>query len=131
MKAILLVSHGKMAEGVKDAVSLIADASRVEALGLMPSDSPEDFKAAIEAKISEMNTEAGAIVFVDLLGGTPGHQAAYLCVQHDNIEVVTGMNLPMILEYVTMSEFVDDIEIENIIATGRDGIQHLNKLLNQ
>lgn len=131
MKAILLISHGLMAEGVKDAVSLIADVSMVEALGLMPSDSPEDFQQAIQAKLSTMNTENGAVVFVDLLGGTPGHQAAYLCVERDDVEVITGMNLPMILEYVTMNQFVDDINIEDIINTGKDGIQHLNKLLNQ
>ena len=130
MLPVLLISHGSMAEGVKHAVSMIADASMVETLSLMPEANPEEFRAQIQAKLDEMDTENGVVIFVDLLGGTPGNQAAYFCTPEHKAEVITGMNLPMVLEFVIRNQF-GEVDLEEVLATGQAGITHLNKLLGQ
>lgn len=128
MKTVLLISHGLMAEGVKDAVSMIADASNVETLSLLPQMNPEELKDAIQEKLDHIKNEDGVVMFVDLLGGTPGNQAAYFCGPEYKVDVITGMNLPMVLEYVIRNQF-GDVDVESIIETGKTGIEHLNKLL--
>ena len=57
----------------------------------------DDLRAAIQQM---RDTCEGVLVFVDLLGGTPFNQAMMISQEIDGVEVVTGANLPMLLELV-------------------------------
>ena len=53
----------------------------------------------LSATISDLlDTTDGVLVFCDLLGGTPFNQAMIIAQSYSNVEVVTGTNLPMLLE---------------------------------
>lgn len=132
MIGILLMSHGKMAEGMLDSSKLFfGDVEKVKALCLEPGDNPEDFDKRIIDGAKELDDGSGVIAFCDLLGGTPSNRSMY--VLNDRIQVITGMNFTMLLELLgqRMScETIDEISIDDLIETGKNGIISLNAMVN-
>lgn len=130
MVGILLMSHGKMAEGMLDSSKLFFgdDIPQVKALCLMASDNPEDFDERIKEAIAEIDDGQGVIAMCDLLGGTPCNRSAM--VLNDRVQVITGMNFSILLELLGKRMTVNDISELNIgelIQVGKDGIISLNE----
>lgn len=128
MVGILLVSHGLMADGIKDSVNLIfGDADAIGTAKLLAGQEFESLKEEVMEKIVELDQGKGVLVFVDLYGASP-HNASilnYPLLQTKNvpIRVVTGMNLPMILETSAMRSYASlDEMAEAAINSGKDGI---------
>lgn len=83
----------------------------------------EDLRQAITSMREDCE---GVLVFVDLLGGTPFNQAMMIAADVDNVEVVTGTNLPMLIELLltrgagsSLSELA-----EQAVAVGQAGVTH-------
>lgn len=130
MVGILLMSHGKMAEGMLDSSKLFFgdDIPQVKALCLMASDNPEDFDERIKEAIAEIDDGQGVIAMCDLLGGTPCNRSAM--VLNERVQVITGMNFSILLELLGKRMTVNDISELNIgelIQVGKDGIISLNE----
>lgn len=132
MIGILLMSHGKMAEGMLDSSKLFfGEVEKVKALCLEPGDNPEDFDKRIIEGAKELDDGSGVIAFCDLLGGTPSNRSMY--VLNDQIQVITGMNLTMYLELLgrRMSvEKLSDLDINELVEVGQKGIISLNQMVN-
>ena len=129
MLGIVLISHGKMAEGMIDSAKLFFG-DTIEQLAyvtLRMEDNPDDFQIALENAIKEFDGGEGFIVLADLLGGTPSNRAAYLA--NDNVQVITGMNLTIFLELLGL-RLSGAVDIESLMEVGRTGIASLNSLLN-
>ncbi len=134
MIGILLMSHGKMAEGMLDSSKLFfgEDIPQVKALCLEPSDNPEDFDERIREAVAEIDDGAGVIAMCDLLGGTPCNRSAF--VLNDRLQVITGMNFTMLLELLgkrLAAEDINDIDINELMETGKQGIVSLNEYFKQ
>lgn len=134
MFGILLMSHGHMAEGIKDSCKLFfgEDLPKVEALCLLEGEDPEGFDDKIREAIEKLDDGHGIIAFCDLLGGTPFNRCAFSFV-NDRFQLITGMNFPMVLELLgkrMMTEDVSEIDIDELMNVGRAGIVSGNKLLN-
>ena len=82
----------------------------------------------------QQDTE-GVIVFSDLLGGTPFRTAMVIASAFDNVEVLTGSNLPMLNEVGLLRKFESDVKAlaSQAVNTGKEGIQNpqLAELSNQ
>lgn len=133
MIGIILMSHGKMAEGMLDSCKLFfGEVEKVKALCLEAGDNPEDFDKKIIDAAKELDDDgSGVIAFCDLLGGTPCNRSMY--VLNDNIQVITGMNFTMLLELLGQRMSVEklcDLSIEDLIETGKNGIVSLNAMMN-
>ena len=127
MFGIVLASHGKFSEGLMDSVKMIMGPQKdVEALALEPQDEPADLKQRIYEAYNRVNKGEGALVLVDMMGGSPGNAAAYLA--SDGIPVITGVNLPMLLEIMGMRGMALEDVVGHIIDVGRDGIDDLRKI---
>ncbi len=132
MIGILLMSHGKMAEGMLDASKLFFgdDVPSIMALTLKPEDNPELFDERIKEAVAQLDDGSGVIAMVDLLGGTPSNRSMF--VLNDRMQVITGMNLTMLLELMgrrLSAEDINEIDIEELMEIGRNGITSLNKLM--
>ena len=130
MVGILLMSHGKMAEGMLDSSKLFFgdDIPQVKALCLMASDNPEDFDERIKEALAEIDDGQGVIAMCDLLGGTPCNRSAM--VLNDRVQVITGMNFSILLELLGKRMTVNDISelsIGELVQVGKDGIISLNE----
>ena len=129
---ITLLSHGKMAEGMKDATQLIiGEQEQFNVLGLYEGNDIEVFKEDVYKAVKDNNTGDGVLIFVDLAGASP-YNAASMNIykfRKENIEVriVTGVNLSMILETLTQRDLTDDLsELYKIaLNAGCEGITEL------
>lgn len=131
MKGIVLASHGRLAEGMLDTLQIFSDgAKQVKALCLMPGDDVAEFLERLKKEIENVDTGEGAVVFCDLLFGSPCNCSARLLNDPqytEKISVVTGMNLSMVMEYESARE--SGIEIEEILETGKAGIVDFGQML--
>ena len=74
------------------------------------------------------NETEGIVVFADFLGGSPFKAAMLASVDFENVEVVVGTNLPMLIEIAMLREFASsaqDVVTQSLLA-GKDAIQHVS-----
>ncbi|MDO4378713.1 MAG: PTS sugar transporter subunit IIA [Erysipelotrichia bacterium] len=132
MIGILLMSHGKMAEGMLDSCKLFFgdDVEKIKALCLNPEDDPEQFDNRIKEAIKELDDGSGIIAMCDLLGGTPSNRSIY-CLS-DRFQVITGMNFTMLLELLGRRlnvEDISEIDLAELMETGKSGIVNINEMI--
>ena len=129
MKGIVIATHGALAAGVMDALKMFSgEPEQVEVVGLMPEQDMADFTGKLSTAIDEVDSGEGTVVFCDLLFGTPCNCVARVLkdpARSERVEVVTGVNLPMILEYSTGR--TAGMELDDVLEVGRDGIVDLKR----
>lgn len=133
MIGIVLMSHGKMADGMLDSCKLFfgEEIPQISSVCLLSENSPEEFDKKIELAISEVDSGDGVLILCDLLGGTPCNRCAYIL--NDRIQVIAGVNLSILLEFLATRDSLKDIselDIETLIFAGTSGLVSLNNLLN-
>jgi len=97
MIGILIVSHGRLAEALISSVQfLVGNLQRVKGISIWPRDRKEEVKDRIQKGISEVNDGDGVVILTDVLGGTPTNLSLSI-LEDENVEVVTGVNMPMLL----------------------------------
>ncbi len=101
MVSIVLASHGRFSEGIKESGQMIFGPQEdVEAVVLTPEMGPDDFRAKVLAAIDTFSQKEQVLFLVDLWGGTPFNQISKLIEERGGEDwvAVTGMNLPMVIE---------------------------------
>ena len=97
MIGMILVTHGDLAvEFVKAMEHVVGAQSAVETVCIGPSDDMEARRSEIATKIAAADGGQGVIVLTDLFGGTPSNLAISL-MQAGKVEVIAGINLPMLI----------------------------------
>jgi len=99
---VVIVSHGRLGEEMLQAVRLIVpDPPPFLAVGIQPEQRVDEVRAAIAKALDEADTGDGVLVLTDMFGGTPSNVSlSFLGERH--IEVVTGVNLPMLIKLATL-----------------------------
>ena len=127
MFGILLVSHGKLAEGILDAGKLFYG-EKVE------TDGGSEFGDRIREALTELEAEKeGALVLCDLFGGTPANQCVSVLTEQENLKVVTGMNLAMLINVLVERPFmesIEDVNVEELLTIGKDNILDLRSQID-
>lgn len=126
MEKLILVSHGKFCEGIKDSVEMIlGPQEHISTVSLLEEDGPQD----LEKKFTQhIDKEDDIVVFVDILGGTPANIISKLIMQGEELELYTGMNLPMIISYLNGQMINEEVDY---IYKGRKGIVKVNDIINE
>ncbi|HXM77115.1 MAG TPA: PTS fructose transporter subunit IIA [Thermoanaerobaculia bacterium] len=102
MIGVLLVTHGKLAEELRDAALTIQpEMARVVAVALEWNQTGEDARERIARGLAEADEGEGAVILTDMFGGTPTNLTLSF-LQKDRVEIVTGVNLPMVLKCVAL-----------------------------
>lgn len=131
MKGIILASHGRLAEGMKDTLQIFCgEVPDMRALCLMPGEEMSDFLEGLQTAIDEVDSGDGVVIFCDLLFGSPCNCSARLLGEEryqGRVDVITGMNLSMILEYAGSRE--SGMERSSMVQTGQAGIVDFNELM--
>ena len=97
MIGLVLVTHGRLAEEFVTAmVHVVGPQERVATIAIGPDDDMEERRTDIAAAIQQVDGGRGVIVLTDLFGGTPSNLAISL-MQRGQVEVIAGMNLPMLI----------------------------------
>ena len=129
MKGILLVSHGKMAEGMIDSLQMFfgENIPQLDFLSVKMDTGAEDFRNAVVQKIEELDSGDGVVIFADVLGGTPFNQSAQLL--SERVDLITGMNLGMLMDYLGTREY-EDFDADALVEKGKSAIINTKALMN-
>ena len=98
---------------------------------LNPGDSIELGEKKLEQYVERLDEGAGVVIMTDLFGGTPSNVALKISMRK-NVGVLTGVNLPMLIQFVSSRE---DSSLDNLISecteAGKDGIMCPNKSMEE
>ena len=101
---IVIASHGEFAEGIHQSGSMIfGEQEKVQTVTFMPSEGPDDLRAKIDAAIATFDADDEILVLADLWSGSPFNQASAVLAENPdrNIAIITGLNLPMLIQAYT------------------------------
>jgi PTS system mannose-specific IIA component len=101
---VVVVTHGRLAvEIVNAAEAIVGDLDHVQAVSIGWHDDTERARQEIGEAITRVATPSGTLVLTDMFGGTPSNLAVTFLAP-GQVEVVTGVNLPMLLKLATLRE---------------------------
>ena len=116
MIGAIIVTHGSLGEEIiKSAEMIIGHQEKIKSVAIRPEDSEATIRENISKALNEVDEGKGVLILTDMFGGTPSNLS--LCFFEENrIEVVTGINLPMLIKFSTerrkgtLSEIVSTIK---------------------
>jgi mannose PTS system EIIA component len=133
MIGILLVTHGDLGPQFLNTAKLIGLNSEdgVLALSVDPTESPETLREHVERSIKKINNGEGVLILTDLFGGTPTN-ISLIYLQEGKVEVVTGLNLPMLIKAIN-SRGTHDLSSLAKLATdaGKESIFRAGDVMKQ
>lgn len=104
MIGILIVTHGRLAEELKAAALTIQPGiEQIVAVALDWSQVGDDASARIAEGLEEADRGDGAVILTDMFGGTPTNLTLPF-LKRDRVEIVTGVNLPMLLKCASLQK---------------------------
>lgn len=123
----VIVSHGQVAnELLSAAETVVGELGNLAAVSIGWHDDVEAAKAEIESAIKRVSRGNGVILMTDMFGGTPTNISA-MFYKENEVEIVTGVNLPMVIRLatntreMTLDEAAADIEVQGKTAITRAG----------
>lgn len=134
MVGIVVMSHGDLADGIVSASEVImGPATQVATLSLKREGNVDELARAFDAALDEVDTGDGVLVLCDLFGGSPCNVASMGLRTERNYHLVSGANLPMLIEAInSRDEGLDPQELAKRCAgSAHEGIRHINELLAQ
>lgn len=130
MLAFIVVSHGSFAQGVVDSSYMIfGQQDKVQTVTFQLDEEPEDLTAKLATAVSRFDENDQVLFLVDLWGGTPFNAASRIVAEHtERMGLITGLNLPMLIEAYTVRDKPLNEVIAHLEETGKIGIKHLELL---
>ena len=133
MVGIILASHGDFAKGILQSGEMIFGTQpNVKAVTLQPSEGPDDIRAKMEEAITTFENPEQVLFMVDLWGGTPFNQTSGLINGHeDTWAVVTGLNLPMLIEAFASRMSMESAQeiAAHVYGVAKEGVRLLPEAL--
>ena len=126
----VIVSHGQVAtELLAAAETVVGELSHIAAVSIGWHDDVEAAKNEIERAIKNVSQGIGVVVLTDMFGGTPTNISA-MFLKEGEVEIVTGVNLPMVIKLASNTKDIPLIELaREIEEQGKQAIYRTSALL--
>lgn len=130
MIGALVVTHGHLAqELVAAAEMIVGDISHIQAVSIGWHDDVNDARKEIERRIAEVDRGSGILLLTDMFGGTPSN-IAFAFHEPGKVDIVTGVNLPMIIKIAHQKENEDlDSLARSVLEQGQSSIRVASEFL--
>lgn len=131
MIGALIVTHGHLANELLNAAQRIeTNIGLIEAVPLEWTDSVDEAREKIRRALERLGADS-VIIFTDMFGGTPSNISLSF-LEKDRVEIITGVNLPMIVKFATMQRDARDVTVlaHVIIEKGSKAIRVASDLLS-
>jgi PTS system mannose-specific IIA component len=127
----IIVSHGKLGEELLNALTIIlGEAPNIEAISIDWYDDVDESKKRINQSLKRVNQKSGAVIFTDMFGGTPSN-LSYSFLQENQVEIITGVNLPMLIKFVSLQRSNNLREVaRKVVEQGKKNIHLASALLD-
>lgn len=111
MTGILVVTHGNLASTLIETLDFIMgeEQDRLLPISIDIKEDPDNLRKKIKQGILKVSSDKGVLIFTDMFGGTPSN-LAYSFLDEGKIEVISGVNLPLLLKAVTARKKSMDME---------------------
>ena len=117
MIGLVLVTHGRLAaEFIVAMEHVVGPQQRIEAICIGPEDDMEARRNDIAEATAKVDGGSGVIILTDLFGGTPSNLAISL-MKSDSVEVIAGVNLPMLIRLEGARKTMD---VKAAVAAARE-----------
>ncbi|GAB5427378.1 MAG: PTS sugar transporter subunit IIA [Devosia indica] len=117
MIGLVLVTHGALADEFKLAMEhVVGPQEYVETIAIGPEDNAESRRDDILAALGRADTGDGVIILTDMFGGTPSNLAISV-MQNHKVEVIAGVNLPML---VKLGRIRGEMTMEEAVAMAQE-----------
>ena len=124
MIGMVLVTHGHLATEFRAALEHVVGAqSQIETISIGPEDDMEQRRKDIVSAVQKVETGGGVVLLTDMFGGTPSNLAISV-MNGGNVEVVAGINLPMLIKLASVR---DHMSLEQAVVQAQDaGRKYIN-----
>lgn len=131
MTYIILASHGGLAEGMKDTLSMIiGDVSMIEAFSSY-RDEHTTIKSEVEKIIKEKYNQNNIFILTDIFGGSVNTAMISLLEDYPKLHILSGMNLSLVISLTTQTDEISEESLKQIIDESKQSIIDCNQLLKQ
>jgi mannose PTS system EIIA component len=114
---IVIVTHGKLAEAfVSVTEHVVGPQTHMKAIGIEPEDDAENARKQILAGIKDVDAGHGVVILTDMFGGTPSN-LAISAMKGDSVEVIAGVNLPMMIKLASVRT---KVSLADAVAQAQD-----------
>ncbi len=131
MRKIIIASHHNLAKGLKDTINYIVP-NTFDMIAISAYVNNDPIETEVKKALDDIGVGDEAIVFTDLLGGSV-NQAFVPHLLQDNIHVITGMNVPLILTLLLSlnDQKVSKEQIQHAITDSQKQIIYVNDYIKE
>ncbi len=131
MIGLVLVTHGGLAHEFRFALEhVVGPQNQMETISIGPDDDMEKRRLDILKAVSNVNSGAGVILLTDMFGGTPSNLAISV-MEAGKVEVVAGVNLPMLIKLASVrSDDEMEVALNEAQESGRKYINVASQVLS-
>ncbi len=114
MVGVVVVTHCRLGEELIAAAQLVVgeELKNFQSVSIDPKEGTEEIREKIIAAIRKVESGEGVLILTDMYGGTPSNISLSF-LEEKKIEVITGVNLPMLLKLAT---YQDDMDLGSLAA---------------
>ena len=129
---IVIVTHGNLgAELLKVLEHVVGCQEKIEVVSIGPEDDMEETRLNILKSVNDVNCGKGAIALTDMFGGTPSNLAISI-MEGSNIDVIAGINLPMLVKLASVRSTLTFAEaVDQAKEAGQKYIMTASQILGQ
>ena len=126
MIGVLIIAHDRFPEGLSRAVTHVLGSlpAQFETLSVAATDDPFNLMPQARAQVERLDTGEGVLIFSDIYGATPCNLATKFA-KPGRVEVIAGVNLPMLVRAFTYRDRGMDTMIKKAVSGGCDGVLHV------
>ena len=125
MIGLIVTGHANFGSGITSSVNLIAgEQEAYRYVDFLPTYGMGELSAELTKAMDELKDCESILIFTDLMGGTPFNVSAQLTHGKENIRIIAGTNLPMLVEIVMARKFEEDVDalVETALETGKEQV---------
>ncbi len=131
MVGILIVTHGKLAQELVETTKIIVgrNVDNIIPITVDWNDDMSDIQKTISSAITKVDQGNGVLILTDMFGGTPSNIS--LSFLSDKVEIITGVNLPMLIKIVNVGDRFNLKELAQMIhEQGKKSIYLASEILS-
>ena len=130
MIGVVIVTHGRLAHEFRAALEhVVGPQEQLETISIGPDDDLDERRADMLSALARVDNGGGVVVLTDMFGGTPSNLAISV-MERDNVEVIAGVNLPMLIKLASVRGTEPmSVAIEKAQDAGRKYIHVASRVL--
>lgn len=130
---LIVATHGEMSKYVVELSKMVlGDYEMLDFVTFLPGEGTDDLVKKYKEIFEKNNNLHGYLFLVDIFGGSPYNAASIISVENENMDIITGVNVPMLLELLDARESTDNLKelVDIAIEAGKSQIKSFKEILN-